>query len=59
MVKRDENGVLGAAWRWGHGISEGYVVLGLSSRVRRAASSLQMQSEAPIVARYSAAKTAL
>ena len=59
MVKRSENGVLGAAWLQRHGLSVGSEVMGRSSRVRRAASSLQMQAHEPLVARYGATKTAI
>jgi len=59
MVKRSENGVLGAAWLQGHGLSVGPEVMGCYSRVRRAASSLQMQPGEPVVARYGATKTAI
>ena len=58
MVKRGEIVNLGGLWREGHGLSEGSETLGLSSRVRRAASSLQMQSDEPVVASYGLAKTA-
>ena len=59
MVKRSEIGVLGAALRGSHGISAESEVLGLSSRVRRAASSLQMQSEETVLASYGPTKTAI
>ena len=49
---------MGAAWLEGHGLSMGPEVLGRSSRVRRAALSLPMQPEEPVVARYDATKTA-
>ena len=58
-VKRSENGDLGGFWLEGHGLSEGSETLGLSSRVRRAASSLQMQPEKPVAASHGAAKTPL
>ena len=50
MVKRSENGDLGGLWLEGHGFSVGSEVPGLSSRVRRAAPSLQMQSDVPVMA---------
>ena len=59
MVKRSEIGILGAALRRSHGFSAESEVLGLSSRVRRAASSLQMQSEGAVLARYGPTKTAI
>ena len=59
MVKRSEIGILGAAWRRSQGVSAESKMMGLSSRVRRAASSLQMQSEEPVVASYGPAKTAV
>ena len=59
MVKASEIGILGAALRRSHGLSAESEVLGLSSRVRRAASSLQMQSEETVVASYGPAKTAI
>ena len=52
MVRRSEIGDLGGVWLEGHGLSVGYVVLGLSSRGRRAAPSLQMQSDELPVASY-------
>ena len=58
MVKRNEIVSLAGLWLEGHGHQEGSEVLGLSSRVRRAAPSLQMQSDEPVVARYHLAKTA-
>ena len=58
MAKRSDIGILGAALRRSHGFSAEPEVLGLSSRVRRAASSLQMQSEEPVVARCGRTKTA-
>ena len=57
-VKRGEIVNLGGLWLEGHGLSEGPVVLGPSSRVRRAAPSLQMQSGEPVEASCSLAKTA-
>ena len=58
MVKRSEVGESGGAWLQRHGLSVGSEVLGLSSRVLRAASSLQMQPDEPVVASYGTAKTA-
>ena len=52
-------GPLRAALRNSHGFSPESERLGLSSRVRRAAPSLQMQSEEPAMARSSPAKTAI
>ena len=45
MVKRSEIVNLGGVWLKRHGLSEGSETLGLSSRVRRAAPSLQMQTD--------------
>ena len=59
MVKRSEIGVLGAVLHRSHGLSAESEVLGLSSRVRRAASSLQMQSEETVLASYGPTKTAI
>ncbi len=59
MVKRSEIGVLGAALRRSNGLSAESEALGLSSRVRRAASSLQMQSEETVLDRYGPTKTAI
>ena len=59
MAKRGEIGEFGTAWLLGHGLSVGPEVVGRSSRVRRAAPSLQMQPEARVVARYGTAKTPL
>ena len=58
MVKRSEIVGLGGLWVEGHGLPEGSEALGLSSRVRRQAPSLQMQPDEPVVASYGAAKTA-
>ena len=58
MVKRSENGNLGGLWLEGHGLSVGPGTMNLSSRVRGAAPSRQMQSDEPVVSRYGAAKTA-
>ena len=59
MVKRSENVNLGGLWLKGHGLSVGSETLGLFSRVRRAAPSLQTQSEKPLVARYGLPRSAL
>ena len=59
MAKRGEIGDLGPAWLRRHGLPVGSETLGLSSRVRKVASSLQMRSEEPVVASYGAAKRAL
>ena len=60
MVKASEIGILGAALRRSHGLSAESEVLGrLSSRVRRAAFSLQMQSEETVPASYGPTKTAI
>ena len=59
MVKRSEIGALGAALRRSHGFYAEFEVPGLSSRVRRAASSLQMQSEETVLASYGPTKTAI
>ena len=59
MVKRGEIGVLGAALRGSHGTSAESEFLGLSSRVRRVASSLQMQSEETVLASCGPTKTAI
>ena len=58
MVKRSEKGDLGGLWREGHGLSKRSEVLGLSSRVPRAAPRLRMRPEEPVVARHGLAKTA-
>tara|TARA_B110001452_G_scaffold9420_1_gene8079 strand:+ start:186 stop:512 length:327 start_codon:yes stop_codon:yes gene_type:complete len=50
--------MLGGFWLEGHGLSVGSEALGLSSRVRRAAPSLQMQTDGPAEASYGAPKTA-
>ena len=57
MVKRSEIGNLGGLWLEGHGLSEGSETLGLSSRARRAAPRLEMQTDEPVEARYGLAKT--
>ena len=54
-----ENGDLGGVSMEGHGLLEGSEVLGLSSRVQRAAPSLQMPSEKPVVASCGPTKTAI
>ena len=59
MVKRSENGNLGGFQPESRGLSVGYEALGLSSRVRRAASSFQVQSHEALVASYGPTKTAL
>ena len=58
-VRRGEIVNLGRCWLKGHGLSVGSEVLGLSSRVRRTAPSLQMQSQEPQVASCGLAKTPL
>ena len=58
MVKRSGNGDLGGLWLERRGLTEGSEVLGLFSRVRRAAPSLQIQSVEPVEASYVLAKTA-
>ena len=59
MAKRSENVDLEGLWLEGHGLSVGSEVLGLSSRVRRAAPSPQTQSEEPVVASCGPTKTAI
>ena len=60
MVRRGgKNGDLGGLWLDGSGLLVGSETLGLSSRVRRAASSLQMQPDEPVVASCCATKAAL
>ena len=59
MVKRSENGNLGGLWLEGHGLSVGPGTMNLSSRVRGAAPSLQMQSEKPPEDSHGLAKSAL
>ena len=58
MVKRSEKVNLGGLWLEGRCLSEESEVLGLSSRVRRAAPSLQTQADEPAVASCGLAKTA-
>jgi len=58
MVECSELVNLGGLRREGHGLLEGSEKLGLSSRVRRAAPSLQMQTEEPVTASCGLAKTA-
>ena len=58
-AKRSGNGVLGGAWLQCHGRPEASELLGASSRVRRAASSLQMPPDELLLAGYGAAKTAI
>ena len=59
MVKRSEKVNLGGLWLEGHGLPEISEVPGLSSRVQRAAPSLQMQTDEPVEASYGLAKSAL
>ena len=59
MVKGSGIGILGTALRRRHGLSAESEVMGPSSRVRRAASSLQMQSEETVLASYGPTKTAI
>ena len=59
VVKRSEIGEFGGVWLQGHGLSVASETLDFSSRVRRAAPSLHMGSDEPVVARYGAAKTPL
>ena len=56
--QRSEFGILGAAWLQCHGLSAGSDVMRRVSRARRAASSLEMQPDELMVARYGATKTA-
>ena len=58
MVKRSEIVNLGGLWLEGHGLPDGSEVLDHSSRERRAAPSLQMQTEEPVEASSGLAKTA-
>ena len=58
VVKRSEIVNLGGLWLEVHGLPEGSEVLDLSSRVRRAASRLWMQTVEPVVASYGLTKTA-
>ena len=58
LAKRGENGILGGLWLEGHGLSVKSDLLDLSSRVPRAAPSLQTQSVEPVVASCGANKTA-
>jgi len=57
MVKRSGNGAIGGLWQKGRGRPVGSEAKGPSSRVRRAASSLQMQPHEPLVASGGATKT--
>ena len=57
MVKHSEVGILGAALSRSPCFSAASEALGLSSRVRRAAPSLQVQSEKIVVASYGPTKT--
>ena len=59
MVKSSEIGEFGAAWLQGHGLSVGAETRGPSSRVRRAAPSLQMQPDELLVASYGLTNTAI
>ena len=59
MVKRSEIGIWGTALCRSQGFPAEPEVLGLSSRVRRAASSLQMQSEETVLDSYGPTKTAI
>ena len=59
MVRNGEVGILGAASRRRQGFSAESEVRGLSSRVRRAAPSLQMPPEEPVVASCGPTKTAI
>ena len=52
MARRGELGGFRAAWLRCHGLSVGSETRGPFSRVPRAASSLRMQSEEPVVASY-------
>ena len=58
VAKRGGIGELGGAWLEGHGLSVGSETTGRFSRVRRAARSLQMQTEELLEASYGLAKTA-
>ena len=58
MLKRGGIVNLGRLWREGHGLSVRSEVMGRFYRVRRAASSLQLQPEEPAVARCGLTKTA-
>ena len=59
MARRGETGILGAALRQDHGLSVASETLGLFSRVRRTAPSLEMRSDEQMVARSAPTKTAL
>ena len=54
-----KSGDSGGLWLEGHGLPEGSEALGLSSLVPRAAPSLQVRPDEPVVASYGAAKTAI
>ena len=58
MVNGSEISILGAAWLQGHGLFVGSETMGLSSRVSRTATRLQMQPEEPMEARYGPTKVA-
>ena len=59
MVKRSEIVNLVGRWLKGHGLSVASETLGPSSRVQRAAPSVQMQTEEPVEARYGLARRRL
>ena len=59
VVKHSGVGMLGMALRRSQGVSAESEVPGLSSRVRRAASSLQMQSEESVLASFGSTETAI
>ena len=59
MVKHCGVGIFCAVSRRRHGLSAESEALGLSSRVRRAAPSRQMQSEETVMASYGPSKTAI
>ena len=59
MAKLSESCKLGGLSLESRGLSVGYEALGLSSRVRRAASRLQMQAHEAVVARDGLTKAAL
>ena len=59
MVKRSEIVNVGGLWLEGLGLSVGSETLGPFSRVRRAAPSLQTQSEEPPVDSHGLAQSAL
>ena len=57
-VKRSENVSLGGLWPQSCGLPVRFEVMGRFCRVRRAASSLQLQPEEPVVASCGLTKTA-